>query len=169
MPRSGKAKSKKKAPRTTVKRRKAAADQAVMLLPGQIDWAEEIELLFTDLARELCDSPEKCKMLVLRLTLRDGSEYLISGHGKRVAQHADGTLEIVCMHFIGQDSRKRHIALSVRPEDVFKIELVDVPEKEERPPFGFATKIHGDGRHQGGPRQLSNAREGVADHADQAS
>lgn len=144
MPRSGKAKSKKKrAPRRTVKRRKAAADQAVMLLPGQIDWAEEIELLFTDLAREMCDTPEKCKMLVLRLTLRDGSEYLISGHGKRVAQHADGTLEIVCMHFIGQDSRKRHIALSVRPEDVFKIELVDVPEKEDRPPFGFATQIRG--------------------------
>ncbi len=144
MPRSGKAKSKKKrAPRRTVKRRKAAADQAVMLLPGQIDWAEEIELLFTDLAREMCDTPEKCKMLVLRLTLRDGSEYLISGHGKRVAQHADGSQEIICMHFIGQDSRKRHIALSVRPEDVFKIELVDVPEKEDRPPFGFATQIRG--------------------------
>lgn len=143
MPRSGKAKSKKKAPRTTVKRRKGAAEPAFMQPSGQIDWAEEIELLFTDLAREMCDTPEKCKMLVLRLTLRDGSEYLISGHGKRVAQHADGSQEIICMHFIGQDSRKRHIALSVRPEDVFKIELVDVPEKEDRPPFGFATQIRG--------------------------
>lgn len=143
MPRSGKARSKKKAPRTTVKRRKGAAEPAFMQPSGQIDWAEEIELLFTDLAREMCDTPEKCKMLVLRLTLRDGSEYLISGHGKRVAQHADGSQEIICMHFIGQDSRKRHIALSVRPEDVFKIELVDVPEKEDRPPFGFATQIRG--------------------------
>lgn len=106
-----------------------------------IDWAEEIDLLFTDLARELCDSPEKCKMLVVRVTLRDGSEYLISGHGNRVARQADGTQTVVCMHFIGQDARKRHVALSVRPEDVFKIELVDVPEKEDRPPFGFATRL----------------------------
>ncbi len=142
MPRSGRKTSKKKAQKK-VSRPKTVAEQMMALLPGQIDWTEEIEHLFTDLARELCDTPEKCKMLVLRLTLRDGSEYLISGHGKRVAQHADGVQEIVCMHFLGQDSRKRHIALSVRPEDVFKIELVDVPEKEERPPFGFATQIRG--------------------------
>lgn len=144
MPVAGKKKKpKKRRPSAAPKRPNGRRDAASMLYPGQIDWAEEIELLFTDLARELCDTPEKCKMLVLRLTLRDGSEYLVSGHGKRVAQHADGTLEIVCMHFIGQDSRKRHIALSVRPEDVFKIELVDVPEKEDRPPFGFATQIRG--------------------------
>lgn len=170
MPRSGTAKSKKKAPRAAPGRRvKASVPPLLLLPPGQIDWTEEIEHLYTDLAREMCDSPEKCKMLVLRLTLRDGSEYLISGHGKRVAQHGDGSQEIICMHFIGQDSRKRHIALSIRPEDVFKIELVDVPEKEERPPFGFATKIHRDGPHRNGPRQLPNAREGVTDHADQAS
>jgi len=143
MPRSGKQTSSKKAPRRKTSRNQAAVKQDLMLLPGQVDWAEEIELLFTDLAQEMCDTPEKCKMLVLRLTLRDGSEYLISGHGKRVVQHGKGLHEIICMHFIGQDSRKRHIALSVRPEDIFKIELVDVPEKEDRPPFGFATQIRG--------------------------
>ena len=144
MPRSGKTtskKKKKKAPQKKARRRKSAAEQPFALPPGQIDWAEEIELLFTDLARELCDTPEKCKLLVVRLTLRDGSKYLISGHGKRVVQHGDGSQGIVCMHFLGQDSRKRHIALAVRPEDVFKIELVDVPEKEDRPPFGFATSL----------------------------
>jgi len=118
-----------------------AKPRAPILVGSGIDWAEEIDLLFTDLARELCDTPDKCKMLVVRITLRDGSEYLISGHGERRLQHPNGMQEVVCMHFLGQDSRKRRVALAVHPQDVFKIELVDVPEIEDRPPFGFATRM----------------------------
>ncbi len=127
-------------PKAATKKKSQAKPQTPILVGGA-DWAEEIDLLFTDLAGELCDTPDTCKMLVVRVTLRDGSEYLISGHGERRVQHPNGMQEVVCMHFIGQDSRKRRIALSVRPDDVFKIELIDVPEKEDRPPFGFATRI----------------------------
>lgn len=127
-------------PKAGAKKKSKPKPQAPILIGGT-DWAEEIDLLFTDLARELCDTPDKCKMLVVRVTLRDGSEYLISGHGERRLQHPNGMQEVVCMHFLGQDSRKRRVALAVQPEDVFKIELVDVPEQEERPPFGFATRI----------------------------
>ncbi len=145
MPSPGKKKSKAKAKRgadqTPPSRKRPASLKPPPFAPAGVDWAEEIELLFSDLAHEMCDTPDKCKMLVVRVTLRDGSEYLISGHGKRVVTHPTGWQEIVCMHFIGQDSRKRNVALSVRPGDILKIELVDVPEKEERPPFGFATRI----------------------------
>jgi len=142
---NSKVKSKSKSKTTSTPRaatkKKPKAKPEMPILVGGTDWAEEIDLLFTDLARELCDTPDKCKMLVVRVTLRDGSEYLISGHGERRLQHPNGMQEVVCMHFIGQDSRKRRVALAVQPEDVFKIELVDVPEQEERPPFGFATRI----------------------------
>lgn len=145
MPSTGKKKSSAKAKGTARKappaKKRRASLKPSPVAPAVVDWAEEIELLFSDLAREMCDTPDKCKMLVVRITLRDGSEYLISGHGKRVVTHPGGWQEIVCMHFIGLDSRKRNVALSVRPDDVLKIELVDVPEKEERPPFGFATRI----------------------------
>lgn len=144
MPRTVKAKTKvKRKSKAKVRNRKPKATTKKPSLVGLgVDWTEEIDLLFTDLAPELCDTPDKCKMLVVRVTLRDGSEYLVSGHGKRVVNYPNGTYETVCMHFIGQDSQKRRVAFSVRPDDVFKIELVDVPEKEERPPFGFATRIH---------------------------
>ncbi|GEM_PF-6266572 len=143
MPRTAKAKSKvKRKSKTKARQRKPKASVEEPSPVGiGVDWTEEIDLLFTDLAPELCDTPDKCKMLVVRVTLRDGSEYLVSGHGKRVVEYANGTYEIVCMHFIGQDSQKRRVALSVKPDDVFKVELVDVPEREERPPFGFATRI----------------------------
>jgi len=110
-------------------------------LPMVTDWSQEIDILYTNLAPVLCDGPDKCQLLVLRLTLRDGSRYLVSGHGQRVAKLPDGRTHILSMNFIGQDDEDHNVAISVRPQDIFKVELVDMPDPDSHPPFGFAKRM----------------------------
>lgn len=109
-----------------------------MPLRDTVDWATEIQSLFADLAPALCDSPEKCHQLVVRLTLRDGSQYLVSKFGHRLVRQIDGRIRIVTAQFVGRDEKNHDVAMTVRPQDVLKVELVDIPEEEWRPPFGFA-------------------------------
>ena len=105
------------------------------------DWSKEIQSLFTDLAPVLCDSPDKCQLLILRLTLKDGSQYMVSGHGQRVARLPDGRTFPLMMHFVGQDEQDNGVAVAVKPQDILKVELVDLPDPDKRPSFGFARQI----------------------------